>query len=358
MTTPMPIPMIRVRGDHRAVGHQIGEACADEIARAADLSTLVGDGRTVYGQRALAAEYRDVTARAEPWLVDELEGVAEGADVDPLEVFAASIEEIWGVVPASHGMPAGAGRCSDLVAIAPLTADGHVVVGHTNDLSPKDEPDLVAIWWEVDDEPPMFTIGIGPWISVGWNAAGLSLTGNELTPNDNKVGVPRLLQVRDMLRKRTMAEAVAAALRPDRASSYSDVLAHRDGSVICVEGSATDAELMRPADGALAHTNHYVTDRMLRYEGDTAYAESSAVRYRRARTLLDGMRSSGAPVTVESMRAAISDHEGDPSICRHEREGSDVKTVFWCVADVTEGHVTYGRGNPCDSVEQEMSLAP
>jgi isopenicillin-N N-acyltransferase like protein len=358
VTTPMPIPLFRVRGDHRAVGRQIGEACADEIARAADLSALVGEKRTVYGQRAMAAEFRDVTARAEPWLVDELEGVAEGADVDPLDVFAASIEEIWGEVPMSRGMPAGAGRCSDLVATEPLTADGHIVVGHNNDLSPKDEPDLVAIWWEVDDEPPVFTIGIGPWISVGWNAAGLSLTGNELTPNDNKVGVPRLLQVRDMLRKRTMAEAVAAALRPDRASSYSDVLAHRDGSVVCVEGSATDAELIRPADGALAHTNHYVTDRMLRYEGDTEYAESSAVRYRRARALLDQMRASGDPVTVDSMRTAISDHEGEPSICRHEREGSDVKTVFWCVADVTEGRVAYGRGNPCDSVEQEMSLAP
>jgi hypothetical protein len=97
---------------------------------------------------------------------------------------------------------------------------------------------------------------------------------------------------------------------------------------------------------------------MLRYEGNAEYAESSAVRYRRAHALLDEMRERGDPVTVASMRAAISDHEGDPSICRHEREGSDVKTVFWCVADVTDGRVAYGRGNPCDSMEQEMSFAP
>lgn len=356
MTTPMPIPLVRVRGDHRTVGRQIGEACADEIARASDLSRHLSGDRTVYGQRALAAEYRDVTARAEPWLLDELEGVAEGADVDPLDLFAASVEEIWSVSPSAPHSEVGSGRCSDLVATAPLTADRHVVVGHTNDLGPQDEPDLIALWWDVDGEPSMFTIGIGPWISVGWNAAGLSLTGNELTPNDNKVGVPRLLQVRDMLRMRTLDEAVAAALRPDRASSYSNVLAHRDGSVVCVEGSASDAELLRAEDGTLAHTNHYVSDRMLGYEGDPEYAESSAVRYRRARVLLDGLRDGGTPVTMESMRAAISDHEGEPSICRHEKPGSDVKTVFWCVADVSEGHVAFGRGNPCDSVEQEMSL--
>jgi isopenicillin-N N-acyltransferase like protein len=357
VTTPMPIPLVRVRGGHREVGLQIGEACAGEIGRACDLGRHLGEGQTVYEQRARAAEYRDLTARAEPWLMDELDGVAEGAGVDPLDLFAASIEEIWNVSPSAPHSVVGSGRCSDMVVMAPLTAGGHVVVGHNNDLAPQDEADLVALQWEVDDEPPMFTIGIGPWLSVGWNAAGLSLTGNELTPNDERVGVPRLLQVRDMLRKETIDEAVAAALRPDRASSYSNVLAHRDGSVVCVEGSASDAELLRADDGMLAHTNHYVSERMLGYEGDPVYAESSAVRYRRARALLDEMRASGAPVTMESMRAAISDHEGEPSICRHEREGSDVKTVFWCVADVTAGRVAYGRGNPCDSVEQEMALS-
>jgi isopenicillin-N N-acyltransferase-like protein len=356
VATPMPIPLVRVRGDHREAGQQIGEACADEIRRACDLAHHLGEGQTVYGQRARAAEYRDLTARAEPWLMDELDGVAEGAGVDALDLFAASTEEIWDVSPSAPHSIVGSGRCSDLLAMAPLTERGHVVVGHNNDLAPEDEADLVALRWEVDDEPPMFTIGIGPWLSVGWNAAGLSLTGNELTPNDQRVGVPRLLQVRDMLRKETMEEAVAAALRPDRASSYANVLAHRDGGVVCVEGSASDAELLRASDGMLAHTNHYVTDRMAVYEGDTEYAESSAVRYRRARALLDEMRTSGTPVTMESMRAAISDHVGMPSICRHEQQGSDVKTVFWCVADVTAGRIAYGRGNPCDSVEQEMAL--
>ena len=29
-------------------------------------------------------------------------------------------------------------------------------------------------------DPVVFTIGIGPWISVGFNSAGLALTGNEV----------------------------------------------------------------------------------------------------------------------------------------------------------------------------------
>jgi hypothetical protein len=32
---------------------------------------------------------------------------------------------------------------------------------------------------------------------VGWNDASLSLTGNELSPNDERVGIPRAAGARD-----------------------------------------------------------------------------------------------------------------------------------------------------------------
>jgi hypothetical protein len=84
------------------------------------------------------------------------------------------------------------------------------------------------------------------------------------------------------------------ALRPDRASSYNTVFAHRDGRVVNVEGSATDAEVTGPSvAGTLARTNHYACDRMRRYEGDPAYARLSAVRLSRALELLDGSDGAG-----------------------------------------------------------------
>ena len=53
--------------------------------------------------------------------------------------------------------------------------------------------------------------------------------------------------------------------------------------VVNVEGSATDAELTDPDErGHLVHTNHYVWERMQRYEGDPDYVPHSDARYRRA----------------------------------------------------------------------------
>ena len=335
---PDPLPLVRAAGTHAEVGAQIGTASASAVSRTAAAVTAA--------ELAGARPYHEVTARELPWLVEELDAVADAAGADRMRVFAASIEEL-------AGLDGGDGACSDMVARPPASVDGHLWVAHNNDLAPEVEPDVVATEWRVPGDPVVFTIGIGPWISVGFNSAGLALTGNEVAPNDNRIGIPRLLHVRDILRRRTLDEAVEAALNPHRASSYNTILSHRDGGVVNVEGSATDAELIRPGPtGTLAHTNHYVSPRMLPYEGDPEYAAGSAVRYRRALEWL-----APGQITEHVLRRALQDHTGAPhSLCRHPEHGAQSKTVFWCLADVTEGAVTYGRGNPCDSLEQRYAF--
>ena len=353
--TPPEIPILRVAGTRREVGLQIGEAFAAQIRGNVEGSfdDLPG-ARTRDDQMALAATYRDVTVRELPWLVEELDGCAEAAGVDPLALFAVSIEEIW-YLPRERVTQ---GRCSDLVAGPRATADGHLLVGHNNDLSPAAEDHIVGIERSVPGDPVTFQLGGAPWLSVGWNDAGLSLTGNELSPNDERVGISRSLQVFEMLRARTLHDMVGAALRPDRASSYNNVLTSAGGEAVNVEGSATDVELTGlDADDHLVHTNHYVCDRMRPYEGDPVYAERSHVRYERGRALLAA--EPAGTLTGPRMRELLADHETRPdSLCRHPEFGvPDTKTVFWCVADVTEGTITFGRGNPCDSRAQQYAFA-
>ena len=357
--TPHTIPLFRFEGSYREVGHGIGEACADVLQRAVAFDQDLPAGRSRAAQLALAGRYRDLTADAMPWVLEELDGAAQGADVDPLALFARTVEEIWYAPRTPAGGAPTEGRCSDLVAVPPATADGHVLVAHNNDLSPRYRDDLVAIERTIPGDPTVFTIGDGVWISVGWSSAGLSLTGNELSPNDERIGIPRELQVRAMLRDASLDAMVGTALRHDRASSYNNVLASSDGSVVNVEGSATMVELTEPDEhGHLVHTNHYVCDAMLGYEGDPAYAKRSAIRYGRAAELLAAQPDGG--VTEDGLREILSDHEHAPdSLCRHETSDHDGSvTCFWCVADVTDMRITFGRGNPCDSVAQEYVFTP
>ena len=353
--TPHPLELYRIAGSHREVGVQMGELGADQIRRHLEsFDDDLPEGRTSDEQLRMAQAYRDVTAPSLPWLLEELDGCAEGAAVDRLAFFATTVEELWYAPYPKRTQ----GRCSDLVAGPDATADGHLWVGHNNDLRPEVEPDIVAIEKAVDDEPVILQIGGVPWISVGWSQAGLSLTGNELSPNDERVGISRSHQVFEMLRARNLHEMVAAAIRRDRASSYNNVLADRYGDVANVEGSATDVEISHLDEhDHLAHTNHYVHERMREYEGDPDYAVRSDVRFCRARDLLAD-RAPGS-VTPEILREILSDHENQPDeVCRHPEWGHPTsKTVFWCTADVSEGRVLFGRGNPCDSMAQEYVFA-
>ncbi len=319
------IPLVRAHGSHAEAGATVGAATADAIRKAL--------GQVTPRHLEAAAAYRAVTVEHLPWVVEELDAAAAAAGVDPLALFAASIEELR----VDEGTrQAHARGCTDVVAGG--------VVAHTNDLDAGDEDDVVAIEWRVDGLPAAFTLGVGPWISVGWNEEGLSVTGNELAPNDERVGIPRLLQVRDVITRRTLAEAIEAVLHPARASSYNWVLASPDAAVD-VEGSATAADVR--VESAFVHTNHYVEPAMRAYERDGDYANSRA-RHARASELL------GRGTAPEEI---LADHANAPaSICRHG--GPDgVKTVFWCVADVAARRIAYGRGNPCDSVRQEYAFA-
>jgi isopenicillin-N N-acyltransferase like protein len=329
------IPVIRVGGTHREAGAAIGSATGDDIRRSVEGAEF--DPDTVL-------RYRGASVKHLPWVVEELDAAARAAEVDPLALFAGAVLELSTF--SETKIPA---HCTDVAAVPSVTADGHLLVAHNNDLTAGDEDDVVAIEWKVEGEPTIFTLGLGPWISVGWNEAGLSITGNEVAPKDEGVGIPRLLQVRDVLTRTTLTEATRAILHPARASSYNWVVA-QDDVVMSIEGSATAAEPIAPAeDGTLAHTNHYVHPDMLDFEA-SASSEGSAARLQRAKELMT--ESLEEAVTRTRLREILSDHEGSEPLCRHGSAQGDSQTAFWCIADVTARTIMYGRGNPCDSEAQ------
>ena len=331
----MSIPVIRVAGTHREAGAAIGAANRDSIRRSVGGAEFDHD---------IVLRYRGASVKHLPWVVEELDAAARAAEVDPLPLFAEAVLEL-----STFSQTKVPAHCTDVAAVPSVTADGHLLVAHNNDLSAGDEEDVVAIEWKVEGEPTIFTLGLGPWISVGWNEAGLSITGNEVAPKDEGVGIPRLLQVRDVLTRTTLTEATRAILHPARASSYNWVVAQHD-VVMSIEGSATAAEPIAPAeDGTLAHTNHYVHPDMLDFEA-SASSEGSTGRLQRAKELMT--ESLEEAVTRTRLREILSDHEGSEPLCRHGSAQGDSQTAFWCIADVTARTIMYGRGNPCDSEAQ------
>lgn len=339
--TPLkPVPMVRAAGTHAEVGWQIGAACALSLRRAIAVTQAdLPAGTRWEDLRQQAIPYLEATERALPWVVAEIRGAAEGAGVDFMDLFVLSCEELL------HQPPIPEGRCTDFAVAPDISANGHVLLGHNNDLMASAEPDVTVVEWAVEDQPRFISVGVaGLFISIGFNAAGISLTGNELHPNDERPGVPRLLIVREILAARSFDEALKAALRPDRASSYNNLIASDDGRVVNVEGSATDYALIPAQDGWTVHSNHYVSEKMQRYERYPQYTPYSVSRYRRGCEL---MQQRNGPVIDQMLRDFLADHATRPrAICFHAR---DRKTVFSALIDLNERRMDLALGNPCAS---------
>ena len=341
------IPMIEARGNHREVGQQIGQSCQVQIrSMLAGLRLDLPNGITWPEMLVQSQFYLEFSREVYPQYVEELEGIADGADVPFNEVFLSMCEELWESV-AWHG-------CTDMAARGRATLDGSTLVAHTNDLLPQAEENLVILKVQVEDEPEFLGISSGGIaISAGFNAAGISLTGNQLDNNDIRPGVPRLLVVRAILASRYLSEAMDHCLLTQRASSYNNVLADANGEVYSMEGSATDCEPLYIENDILAHTNHYVNPAMRRFEADHNSLSNSTLRYNRAMRLL---RENYGQLTPDLFRKLLADHAGYPtSICKH---GTETVTVFSIIVQPDQLRAWIGRGRACETEYVEYQLNP
>ena len=342
------IPVIEARGTYREVGQQIGEKAKTQIGSMLshlqeDLPQGVSWGDMLVGSRL----YFEQSRITYPQYIEELVGIAEGAGVPFEDVFLAMCEELWEDAAWQRG-------CTDMAARGPATRDGSTLIAHTNDLMPESRENLVILKVQSGDEPEFLGVSSGAvGISAGFNAAGISLTGNQLDQNDIKPGVPRLLVVRAILGSQYLSEAMEHCLLPVRASSYNNVIADVNGEVYSMEGSATDCVPIYIEGDILAHSNHYLSPSMRKFEAETGGLGNSVYRYNRAMRLL---RENFGQLTPMLFQRLLADHAGYPtSICKH---GLESITVFSIIIQVEQLRAWIGVGNPCQTTFYEYQLEP
>jgi len=343
-----PIPIIDARGTFREVGRQIGAKCKPQIEGMLSLLREgLPTGKTWEMTLAESKSFLEYSHAIYPQYVDELEGMAEGAQVSFDEIFVSMCEELWETPPNGKG-------CTDMAARGRATLDGSTLVAHTNDLSASSEADLVILKIQAGDEPEFIAVssgGVG--ISAGFNAAKISLTGNQLNSNDVRHGVPRLIVARAILGSKHLSEAMDHCLLKERASSYNNVIADGTGEVYSMEGSATDLEALYIEKDYLAHANHYTHPAMRRFELDRSDIANSLIRHNRAEYLL---KENYGKLTPDLFKKLLADHAGFPtSICKH---GFNSVTVFSIIVQVESLTAWIGRGHACETIYTEYKLEP
>ena len=346
-------PLIDVSGTHREVGRQTGEATRD----------LVAQGLAVYEERfpllagisfaeavELSREYLRPAEDYVPQAVDQIRGLAEGANVPFQHLFALNCGEEFTCM-ADRVWP----RPEHCTSFA-VMAGGSVVSGHNEDWYPEDVAGLII--------RKVRLTGVGPWsgasyISVGAaydlpitgaTSRGLTSAANTVYYRDERVGVPNNCLLTIVLQQPDLERVRDLIAGSPRARGSNHLLCDAGGRIWDIE---TTGEHWAFIDGGalFTHANHYVSPELA--PDDATESDGSPKRSARAAELLAAGVEAGADL-LELGKSVLSDHAGAPlSICSHWDENDPDEdqsvTTASMVWEPAEGRAHIACGQPCAS---------
>ena len=348
---PNPPPLVSVSGTHREMGRQIGEACRKQVQHGVENGrNLVADAYqqlelTWAGAQIQARKYLPFAQERYPQYVDELMGIAEGADV---------IFEDLVVINAMEAVTMDAlhlTRCTSMAVNDERTADGHVLLAHNEDWVPEDEDDVFIVHAKPKNGPPFLAMTYGGLLpNIGFNAFGIAQLCDSVYPNDSRIGTPRTVVSRAVLASKTPDEALRHMLSAQRAAGYNHMLVHESGELYSVEVSARRFAILYGEHGYIVHTNHYLAENMQQVEREPEDLVASRVRYFRALRLVKREDQH----SIKTLQAIQRDHVNfSNSICNHSIDASNPldreKTVNAMVMDLTAREMHIAWGNPCEN---------
>jgi isopenicillin-N N-acyltransferase-like protein len=349
------VPLIQVKGSPRQRGREQGEGAREQIGRmVACYQEFFPAASGMSWEEGLVAS-RKFLAYAEgafPHLIEELQGIAEGASVPFQDVWLLNCYE--GVTD----MAGDRGGCTCLAVREEHTDAGHVLMAHNEDWVSQDRENVYLVQAQPTEGVPFLGMSYGALlVNIGLNAEGIGVAINSVYPTDSQVGVPRIVYSRAVLDARTVGEAIGACLVSDRDGGYNYLLADANGELYNVETSAKKHRLLYGDEGWLVHTNHYLSPSMQAVEQKGRYI-GSHVRYHRAQRLL---RQRLGAVSVTSLQELLRDHVNLPnSICGHEDVTEPpherAQTIISLVMNLTTRTLWAAPGPPCEGVFAEHQL--
>ena len=344
-------PFFHCCGSPRELGRQHGEQARTQV-----------QGFLEYLQRSLnftPAVLREQAARFEPLfrgacehLLDEIGGLAEGANIQRYDALALQLR--GELAAASHWLPDEA--CTAFAIARARTADGCLWIGQNSD-NPPELMDFAYVLRLVPTSGPrilMWTFG-GMIGYHGLNDCGVAQFANALGGGPAwKFALAHYPLKRRILEQRDLS-GVRHLLRTLAVCSNGNY-------VLCDRAEVTDIELT--TDGPfeivsdnpnrVIHSNHFLNLPHALADNDAQSLPDSKARLYRLQELVD---STNRPLCLDDLKHFLRDHAGHPSgVCRHAHEGPDHpllssrgQTIASLIADPDHGLLHIARGTPCSA---------
>ena len=356
-----PIPIIELnQPDPAQRGQAYGEAARVQI------QTILSAYREIF-QRITGETWQETIARGQtfitgaeafaPDLMDEIRGIAEGANCAFMDIFLLNARSEILFNPLALAQ-----ECTTIAALPESTTDGETLLAQNWDWY-KEVIDCQVILkiGQREGIPSLITFTeAGQLAKIGMNAAGIGLVVNNLISDQPRAGVPWIFLTRRVLESSHLAQAMGYVLNTPRAHSINFLIGYADGEAVNLETSPVEEHILWPENGCFVHTNHYLKPGK-NFRDLKPLRDPYLSTYLRCRRAQQGMAALKSNINVESIRKILSDHMDRPfSVCAHENPAvapqQRVVTCLFIAMNLTRRQIHYTRGNPCRGEVQTLEL--
>lgn len=336
---------VECAGAPREMGRQTGEALREDIAANLAARPLKEPERWL----ARLPGFVETTQRHLPSVLEEMEGMAEGANRPVEDIYRLNFP-LWSNGSEVEG-------CTNVVFSD--GSDGPVWGKNNDGMCDVTARAAFVRHIKPDQGIPQVVFGMAGWVAStdGMNAEGLttghSSVGSVFQQSDRYPFI-RLWDYVARSKCRTTEEYVREmTATPLRGKGYSIVCVDRHGTAASLEAACPLVQVRRPDRPRGIHcVNCYQLPALANADRRKPSAKIDA----RARAAyLDRVLDGGGTFDIEHMKRLLRNH-ADQGICRHGSETSEMNTEYAMIGVPVLGKVFYCGGHPCEGEFETLSV--
>ncbi len=334
-------PLIQLSGTHREIGYQHGKLLKERIQKSINFYTDVTKQLDEMGRKEnekqileFSKKFKNIIISENQLLSDEIEGIAQGAEVDPLWIYALnSRSEIM------SNMHTGSTECTALYF------KETTLLGQNWDWAEDFEDLAVIMQIKLNNGVEMLQM-TEPGIigKIGFNNHGIGVSLNFLQVSQSLTGFPIHLILRSILEKTSFSEAVEWVKELSVGCAGNIIIADKNGNYQDIEFGGTKSYFLDTSPSTFMHTNHFIMNSIL--NTNTEDLQSSFNRYYKASDLLTDLTDQ----SMENMTNILSDDSNSEfPICRKYIQGKtmeDVGTVCTIIMNLQKLEMNITKGTP------------
>jgi len=351
--------IIDLKGKPYELGKTHGRILAKEIRANLELYYMMFRGLTgLEPEQCLAHTGRifDVMQKDAPHLLEEMEGIAQGADVPLQEIlFLNARSELMSMGRSADSLP---GECTAIGLTGERTISGKPLLAQNWDWHERVSQTTAVFRIQPAQRPhAVYLAEAGQVGKIGVNENGVGVLLNILIIEGMQYGLPIHVLLRMVLEAGNTAEAVAMVENGRRAGASHFMIGDKSGDLTSLELMPQTLKKKVPTEGALVHTNHYCDADLAQKDVGRQIMPDSFARLDRAQSLVSKHRR----WDDQRLAEIFTNHDDAPgSICRHasseDEEYFRVDTIASCIVDLAGSKMLVSYGQPCGAPYREVAL--